>query len=57
MTDLDSIFVSVGRAAWAWWIASEDEKLYQYELFRNTLLALERQNLSAGEIRHLEVLI
>lgn len=56
MTDLDSIFIDIGRAAWAWWIANEDEKLYQYELFRNTLLALEYQYPCDDEIRHLEVL-
>ena len=55
MTDLDSIFISVGRAAWAWWIATEDEKLLRWGELRSLLLAMERQYPSEVEIYHKEI--
>ena len=54
MTGLDSILISVGRAAWAWWIATEDEKLYRYGVLMERLVALERSFPDDTEIRHLE---
>ena len=53
--ELTPFFIDIGRAAWAWWIAPEDEKLLRWGELRSLLLAMERQYPSEVEIYHKEI--